>query len=103
MFSKPSRLFFWENQEIITVTGKFWFEPYYYKFNSIFKQQTFPNMKLTKKMRNTILNNYWYKETIKILIDSMIFQVYKASALISSPILTRFQGKSGTQRVKYFK
>ena len=49
MFSKPSRLFFWENQEIITATGKFWFEPYYYKFNSIFKQQTFPNMKLTKK------------------------------------------------------
>ena len=103
MFSKPSRLFFWENQEIITVTGKFWFEPYYYKFNSIFKQQTFANMKLTKKLRNAILSNYWYKETIKILIDSMIFQGYKASALISSPILTRFQGKSGTQRVKYFK
>ena len=49
MFSKPSRLFFWENQEIITVTGKFWFEPNYYKFNSIFKQERFPNMKLTKK------------------------------------------------------
>ena len=68
---------------------KFSFEPYYYKFNSIFKQQTFPNMKLTKKMRNTILNNYWYKETIKILIDSMNFQGYKTSTLISSPILTR--------------
>ena len=40
-------------------------------------------------MRNTILNNYWYKETIKILIESMIFQGYKTSALISSPILTR--------------
>ena len=78
MFSKPSRLFFWENQEIITVTGKFWFEPCY-KFNSIFKKQTFPNTKLTKKMRNTILNNYWYKETIKIFIDSMIFRVYKAA------------------------
>ena len=49
MFSQPSRLFFWENQEIITVTGKFWFEPYYYKFNRIFKQQSFANMKLTKK------------------------------------------------------
>ena len=103
MFSKPSRRFFWENQEIITVSGKFWFEPYYYKFNRIFKEQTFPNMKLTKKMRNTILNNYWYKETIKILIDSVIFQGHKARALISSPILTRFQGKSSTERVKYFK
>ena len=49
MFSKPSTLFFWENQETLTVTGKFGFEPYYYKFNSIFKQQTFRNMKLTKK------------------------------------------------------
>ena len=88
MFSKPSRLFFWENQEIITVTGKFWFEPYYYKFNSIFKQQTFPNMELTKKCVIQ-LNNYWYKETIKILIDSVIFQGYKASALISSHILSR--------------
>ena len=58
---------------------------------------------ITKKMRNAILNNYWYKETIKTLIDSMIFRVYKASSLISSPILTRFQGKSGNQRVKYFK
>ena len=58
---------------------------------------------INKKIRNTILNNYWYKETIKILIDSMIFRVYKASSLISSSILTRFQGKSGNQRVKYFK
>ena len=49
MFSKASRLFFKENQEISYIlTDKFWFEFYYYKFNSMFKQQTFSNMKLTK-------------------------------------------------------
>ena len=47
MFSKP-RLFFLENQKFrYTASGKLWFE-LYYEFNSIFKQQVFPNMKLTK-------------------------------------------------------
>ena len=49
MFSKPFRLFFKENEEIrYTLTDKFWFDLCCYRFSSIFKQQTLPNMKLTK-------------------------------------------------------
>ena len=50
---------------------------------------------------NTILSNYCYKDTFKILMDSMIFQGYKTSALISSPILTSCSYFTTIKQLKY--